>query len=199
MPYNSQRLLGPGSRYSPEDEEILNSFDESGYGLRPNGTPKGQGWLGPLPMNDGSDKVATEISIDVDGEDIPLIVPTLTQDELDYILSGNRPTREMVDKAAAFAEERRRQGFSVYADPIAQKLGPGSRNWKDETRSRDRFNYGGDPRKNITKYKKAPIETEIRNFVPDPEQIGDFDFEIGPEDFQNMLNAKERWRRSVHL
>ncbi len=116
MPYNQNRLLGPGSRYSKDDEDILSQFDEYGYGLRPNGTPKGQGWLGPLPMTDGTGGIATELTINVDGEDIPLIVPTLGVDELDYILKGNQPTRSMVDKAAEFANKRRRQGFSIYAD-----------------------------------------------------------------------------------
>jgi hypothetical protein len=110
----NNRLLGPGSRYSSEDEDVLNQFDEYGYGLRPNGTPKGQGWLGPLPMSDG--RSATELTISVDDEDIPLIVPTLEQDELDYILAGNRATRSIVDKAVEFARQRRRKGFSVYAD-----------------------------------------------------------------------------------
>lgn len=156
---SKKRMLGPGSRYSPEDEEILNQFDEYGYGLRPNGTSKGQGWLGPLPMTDGSGQSATELTIGVDGEDIPLLVPTLTQDELDHILSGNRPTREMVDKAAAFAEERRRQGFSVYADPIA---------WKEEMIKSKKKAYGG---RGGTRYIPTPnigVNSSIRNFIPDP-------------------------------
>ena len=161
MPLNkqNQRLVGPGSRYSQNDEEILNQFDEHGYGLRPNGTPKGQGWLGPLPMTDNSGKIATELTIGVDGEDIPLLVPTLTQDEIDHLLSGGSPTREMVDKAVGFSHERRQKGLSVYADPIA---------WKEEMLTSKKKAYGG---RGGTRYFQTPdvgTSSSIRNFQPDP-------------------------------
>ena len=181
--------MGPGSRYSSEDE------DADGYGLRPDGTPKGQGWLGPLPMTDGSGKTATELTIGVDDEDIPLLVPTLTQEEIDHLLSGGSPTREIVDKAVGFAHERRQKGLSVYVDPIAWGKGaPGSQNFSGEDRWRDTFHYNRPGSR--FRYTKPPVETEIRTFVPDPEQVGDFDFRL--DDFEEKME-KRRQQRSTRL
>ncbi len=59
------------------------------YGNRPDGSAKGMGFFGELKRPDGD--VSTEISVGVgmDGKemDIPLIVPTLTKKELNYLLS----------------------------------------------------------------------------------------------------------------
>ena len=60
------------------------------YGKREDGTPKGVGWLGMVPRKDGKG-VSTELSmgITLDGEEvlIPLMVPTLTQQELEYLVN----------------------------------------------------------------------------------------------------------------
>ena len=89
-------------------------------GLRPDNTVKGMGWKGTLPMKDGSNKFATELTIGVnfDGKEmsIPLIVPTLTPDEINYLLSGGKETPEMVDKAVEHAKQRMKQGLSPYID-----------------------------------------------------------------------------------
>jgi hypothetical protein len=87
------------------------------YGNRPDGTPKGKGYFGELRRPDG--KVSTELSvgINVDGEDfdIPLLVPTLSKDEIDFLLRGGVPTKGIMDKAVKHALERKKQGLSPFA------------------------------------------------------------------------------------
>lgn len=88
------------------------------YGKRPDGTIKGTGWLGELKMRDGSNNVATEMTIGVnlDGQEtnIPMIVPTLAPDELDHLLKGGKPTKQIVDKAVQHAISQMRNGQSPY-------------------------------------------------------------------------------------
>lgn len=88
---------------------------------RPDGTRKGQGWLGVLERPDG--RVSTEITIgvNIDGQetDIPALVPTLTRREVDTLLEleDGRPVPESIQrKAAEHARERIRRGLSPYAD-----------------------------------------------------------------------------------
>ena len=65
-------------------------------------------------------KVSTEISIgvNINGKEteIPTLVPTLTKDEIDYLLKGGKPTKEIVDKAVKHAKKRMSQGLSPFAD-----------------------------------------------------------------------------------
>jgi hypothetical protein len=78
-------------------------------------TLKGKGYFGLLPSSEG---VSTEISATNDaGLSYPLMVPTLTQSELNYLLSGNAPTDEMYRKAEDWARYRQ----SIGADPFAQQ------------------------------------------------------------------------------
>jgi hypothetical protein len=82
-----------GGIATPEQKFFVNQMRKritppKSESLRPDGTKKGRGWLGPLKRPDG--RMSTEISTDVifDGEKvlIPLIVPTLTKQELDAML-----------------------------------------------------------------------------------------------------------------
>ncbi len=92
--------------------------------LRADGTQKGMGFLGPLPSIDprtGGDATSTEISIGLNlgGKEvsIPTLVPTLNQDELNLLLSGGRPTQQIVDKAVQHYQERQRRGLPAFAGP----------------------------------------------------------------------------------
>lgn len=95
------------------------------YGLRPNGTEKGSGWLGEIPLRDGS--VATELTIDteIDGKTafIPSIVPTLSRKNIVYIMEGGDvlQNKEIMDKAITFAKERKKQGLSYFNKPSQSK------------------------------------------------------------------------------
>jgi hypothetical protein len=75
-------------------------------------------------MRDKSGKVATEMSIGVnmDGKEtlIPSIVPTLSEEELDHLLKGGKPTPDIVRKATEHAQSRMKQGLGPFAEDKAQ-------------------------------------------------------------------------------
>lgn len=96
-------------------------------GLRPDGTPKGSGWLGELPrpvsMDPGKTRpgVSTELSVGVDfgnGEQlIPTLVPTLSHPEVQWLLNNQGlPPDPIMQKAVDFARQRMRQGLSPFKD-----------------------------------------------------------------------------------
>ena len=87
------------------------------YGNRADGTPKGSGFFGELQRPDGD--FSTELSIGVNlgkGEmEIPLLVPSLSRKEIDYLLKGGEPTDEIVGKAVIHARQRMATGASPFA------------------------------------------------------------------------------------
>jgi hypothetical protein len=97
------------------------------YGLREDGTPKGNGWLGPLKHSSGG--VASEISIGVgiNGKEtlIPSIVPTLDKGQVDYLLNTH-PSKlheqdpvmwnGIVNKATDHAKKRVSNKLSPFID-----------------------------------------------------------------------------------
>jgi hypothetical protein len=88
------------------------------YGLRPDGTPKGSGWLGELKRPDGGVSSELSIGVGIDGKHylIPTLVPTLEQSEIDYLLKGGRPTDSIMNKAIEHAIERIKAGQSPFKD-----------------------------------------------------------------------------------
>lgn len=85
--------------------------------LRPDGTKKGKGFLGPLPAAGG--KTSTEISIGVnfDGKEteIPTLVPTLDKKQIAHLLEGGKPTPGIIKKAVEHARMRMASGKPVFA------------------------------------------------------------------------------------
>ena len=83
---------------------------------------KGQGFLGPLKRPDG--RVSTELSVgvNIDGREmeIPSIVPTLSPEELNYLLSSGSPAwttpigESILQKAVAHAKRRLGVGLSPW-------------------------------------------------------------------------------------
>lgn len=112
--------------------EEISVHQDPNFGLRPNGTPKGTGFLGVLELPGGGS--ATEFSVGVQLEskggketDIPSLVPTLTQQEIDLMVSDIIPNRKdipsgILQKAVDHANKRVREGKSVFAE--ATKAGP---------------------------------------------------------------------------
>lgn len=108
--------------------------DTSQWQKRPDGTQKGQGWLGLLRRPDGG--VSSEISIGVElngkERDIPLLVPSLKRSEVDKVLSlktdenfnQNLPD-SIKQKAVAFARQRIAQGKDPFAS-AAESPGQGA-------------------------------------------------------------------------
>jgi len=92
--------------------------EDKGYGQRLDGTPKGTGFLGAIPMDDGSDMTEMSIGVDMDGQEtqIPSIVPTLDADEIRHLAGGGQVTTSIVDKAFAHAQSRMKSGKSPFAD-----------------------------------------------------------------------------------
>ena len=97
------------------------------YGNRPDGSKKGSGFFGELKRPGGG--VSTEISIGVgiNGKeiDVPLIVPTLNKDELNYLLTTDIKSRNfmsnmpksIINKAYDHATMRIEEGKSPFAGP----------------------------------------------------------------------------------
>ena len=74
---------------------------------------KGKGYFGMLPTSEGM--MATEISADSDIGKYPLLVPTLTADEVQWLLDGNEPTESIYRKAEQHAADRMQHGMSPFA------------------------------------------------------------------------------------
>jgi hypothetical protein len=104
---------------TPAPELALGSQPDYGFGARADGTFKGLGYFGKIPRTDDPQAFSTELSsqVDLDGKALhfPLIVPTLTKEELDRLVSGKAPTKAIYDKAIAHALERVEAGKSPFA------------------------------------------------------------------------------------
>jgi hypothetical protein len=107
----------------PSIESLVSDIDaytkDTGYSRRKDGTSKGAGYYGELARPDGG--VSTELSIGVliNGKEteLPLLVPTLTKDEINHALAGKAPTTAMVNKAVDHAKQRWDSGKSQWAEP----------------------------------------------------------------------------------
>jgi len=98
--------------------------DKSKWNKRADGSEKGQGFLGLLKRPDG--KVSSEISVgvEINGKEveIPTMVPTLTQEELDYLINnpveqGHPIPQAIIQKAVEHAKMRMQKGLSPFAQP----------------------------------------------------------------------------------
>lgn len=101
-----------------------------GYGNRPDGSPKGSGFLGELQRPDGGVSTEVSVGVNIGGKemDIPLLVPTLSRAEIDQVLSlpqGQQPPESIVRKAAQFAKQRIAKGRSVFAEEKEQTQAAG--------------------------------------------------------------------------
>ena len=79
---------------------------------------KGSGYFGPIPAQGGA---MTELSAEADGMEFPLVVPTLTRQELDLLSSGAPPPDAIYNKAQQHALRRAKSGQSPFADPFGLK------------------------------------------------------------------------------
>lgn len=108
-----------GLTQTEEEARRLFGFEPKGeFGRRADGTEKGLGFFGVLQRPDG--RVSTEISVGVefDGKEteIPTLIPTLTSEEIKFLLDGGEPTKKIIDKAVAHAKKRIKQGKSPFAE-----------------------------------------------------------------------------------
>ena len=90
------------------------------YGLRHSGEGvKGKGYFGPMAGRDGT---VTELSAEDESGEFPLVVPTLTAEEIELLLAGKDPTAEMMEKASSWAATRRKRGESPFASPTEVRV-----------------------------------------------------------------------------
>jgi len=96
-----------GVRYLEEGQKLTDS------------TFKGKGYFGEIPTMDGSVMTEYSSAFDYGGKPIsyPLIVPTLTADELNLLRLTGEVTPEIDKKAQQFALERLAQGKNPFASP----------------------------------------------------------------------------------
>ena len=105
-----------------DEPQVLPDLDfgepSDGYGLRADGTKKGKGFLGEIKNADGSVSTEVSIGVNIDGKEteIPLLIPTLTEDEIKIVTSGGEVPKEIIDKAVSHAMERIKTGASPFAD-----------------------------------------------------------------------------------
>ena len=87
------------------------------FGVREDFTPKGYGFMGSLARPDGDS--STELSFDFEqgGKRIfaPLLVPTLSHEQIQHLLNNGAPTPDIYDTAQRHALDRIRQGLSPFA------------------------------------------------------------------------------------
>ena len=117
--------LIPRGAPAPQPVAATDAGPDYGYGKRADGSNKGDGYFGKLQRPDG--RVSTEISVgmEIGGKEteVPLLVPTLTKKEKDYLLSRDEKKLDfkspemqpILDKAEAFARKRMRSGKSPFA------------------------------------------------------------------------------------
>ena len=88
---------------------------------RPDGSIKGRGYLGPLKNARGETMTEYSMGIGLGGQevDVPSLVPTLTPEEINYILNmqdGMPIPPSIAQKAADHARMRMSQGLPVFND-----------------------------------------------------------------------------------
>ena len=85
---------------------------------RPDGSMKGRGFLGPLTNRSGQTMTEYSIGVNIGGKEIeiPTLVPTLTPQELNSILTGGKISDEIVRKAVDHARGRMQQGLSPFLE-----------------------------------------------------------------------------------
>lgn len=91
------------------------------YGKRVDGTPKGLGFFGEIKRADDPKMISTELSatFEIAGKTVlmPLLVPTLSRDEINALVSGDKnATKEIYDKAFQHGIARIQAGKSPFAD-----------------------------------------------------------------------------------
>lgn len=91
----------------------------SDYGKRADGSQKGDGYFGKVYAKNGK-SFSTEIGVneEVDGEDFhyPLIHPGMSKADLDHLVNGGKPSKEMYDRAFDHAMKRKADGKSPFAE-----------------------------------------------------------------------------------
>ena len=121
-------LMPETSAYRPDLPRTMKGMDRRAFGQRHDiaSGAKGYGWLGPMQSMSGG-PMTEYSSTNAMGRDYPQVVPTLTAEELQYLLSEPRglpsiPTRNraidnsVYRKSTDWAKLRGLQGMSPFID-----------------------------------------------------------------------------------
>ena len=128
-PQDYMAMLFPQtSAYRPDLPQAMQGLDRRSFGQRHDiaSGAKGYGWLGPMQSISGG-PMTEYSSTNAAGRDYPQVVPTLTAQEMQYLLSEPRglpsiPTRNraiddsVYRKATEWAKLRGLQGMSPFID-----------------------------------------------------------------------------------
>lgn len=118
-PFAAPFAVVGGAELTSEQELGAKMKDDT---IRADGTKKGTGFLGPLKRPDGMTMTEYSVGVNIDGKDveIPTLVPTLTQDEIDLLLNlpdGDKPPRAIINKAIDHARNRIKNNKSPFWNP----------------------------------------------------------------------------------
>ena len=115
-----------------EGIRAMSDWQPNSNDTREDGSQKGSGWLGVKKRPDG--RVSSELSIgaSVNGkdQDVPSMVPTLTKEEVNYLLNtdpkdldfrNNSLGKSIASKAIQHAESRDDEGKSPFANERESK------------------------------------------------------------------------------
>jgi len=112
----------PNPTVAPVSSEGGRDRNTQDYGTRQDGTPKGDGYLGPIRTRGGEVMTELTVGVNINGRevDIPLLVPTLNQMQVDWLANnpGVPPDQippGIIDAAIAHAEPLVAQGLSPFA------------------------------------------------------------------------------------
>ena len=120
-----------GSRIVYDETGTLYSRDLSS--LRSDGTEKGSGYLGPRKMTDGSGRVVTDMTVEgglvINNRNVeyPMLVPTLTDAEIEIVMRGGDIPDSIRAKAIDHARMRIEGGqsqFFNHAPDLQQNFSP---------------------------------------------------------------------------
>lgn len=111
-------LTGENRSKKSERKSLYDNLFGDKEDRRLDGTRKGMGFLGELPHAEGGTSTELSIGVNIDNKEteIPSLVPTLTQKEINHMLSGADPTESIVQKAVEHAKKRMSQGKSPFAE-----------------------------------------------------------------------------------
>ena len=112
---------------SPTVPEMGRPTEQTGYGVRIDGTKKGAGWQGEIPTADGGVMTEKSIGVQIGGKEVlvPAITPNTTEAQKNYLASGanliadsqaGKPiAKQIINDAVAHATPLIQQGKSPFA------------------------------------------------------------------------------------
>ena len=191
---------------------IMNEQNENGYGLRRDGTPKGNGYFGALKNANGDTVTEFSVGVNIDGEeiDIPTLVPTLNEEEKQQVLDASAGLGELPDvivrKAADHAKSRMAAGKSVWADeqatpkaedsanvllPAVLQESPTLANFVAEDEANEERYAGSPTRQEALAVENARLVANVEDMIARPDVYSDEENEEALSVLNQRLNCSD--------